>query len=261
MKAAGAISVGQETSRKIESPESSDGDGPRVAIEPPPDAVAANVEGRELAEPVDGFGRLWRKTYRVRLAGANVTPEQVIAAWREHFAEFWPPGNRFYAPVAGLKPGEVALVNLELPGGAALSTGVAMTHADPRSFVVTTPQGHMFAGRITFSAIEEAGVTTAQAVTVMRASDPFYEFGMELVGHRRENAFWIKTLEALAAHFGVRAPIETRVECLDFHRRWSNAGNIWWNAAIRTAIHRVVAPLRRLAQHDRATSENPSDGQ
>jgi hypothetical protein len=245
---AGVVAVGEKTTRTIET-STSEGDAPKVAVEPPPDTVPSNVEGRELAAPVDGFGRLWRKTYRVRLTGANVTPEQAIAAWREHFAEFWPPGNRFYAPVTGLKPGEVALVNLELPGGATLSTGVAMTHADPRSFVLTTPQGHMFAGRITFSAREDAGVTVAQAVTVMRASDPLYEFGMEVIGHRRENAFWIKTLEALAAYFGARAPVETQVECLDFRRRWLKAGNIWYNAAIRTAIHQAAASLRRLAHH------------
>jgi hypothetical protein len=238
--------VNDSSPTKIQGPDASQGDGPRIAVEPPSEVHVLNVEGRELAPPIDGFGRLWRKTYRVRLDGANVTPEAVVAVWRERFADFWPPGNRFFAPITGLKPGEVALVDLELPGGATLSTGVVMTHADPRSFVLTTPEGHLFAGRIAFSAAKEADATVAQAEILMRASDPLYELGMELIGHRRENAFWRQTLAALAASFGSRAPVETRAVCLDFRRQWSRAGNIWQNAAIRTALHQLLSPLRRL---------------
>ena len=30
--------------------------------------------------------------------------------WKKRFPEFWPPGNRFYAPLTGIQPGEVALI-------------------------------------------------------------------------------------------------------------------------------------------------------
>src|SRR5205823_6259541 len=53
-----------------------------------------NVAGRRLTGPVQGFGKMWQKTYRMD-AGPDVTPEQAIATWREHFPEFWPKGNRF----------------------------------------------------------------------------------------------------------------------------------------------------------------------
>ena len=66
-----------------------------------------------------------------------------------------------------------------------------------------TPQGHMFAGWITFSATERDGETVAQAQVLMRASDPIFELGLTLGGHRQEDKFWDHTLRSLAAHLGV----------------------------------------------------------
>ena len=37
----------------------------------PAGAINLNVAGRRLAGPVQGFGQLWQKTYRVRLHGAD----------------------------------------------------------------------------------------------------------------------------------------------------------------------------------------------
>ena len=67
-----------------------------------------------------------------------------------------------------------------------------------------TPQGHMFAGWITFSATEVDGDTVAQAQVLMRASDPIFELGLTLGGHKQEDRFWQHTLTALAAHFEPR---------------------------------------------------------
>ena len=53
-----------------------------------------------------------------------------------------------------------------------LSTGVMVLYADEESFTLMTPQGHMFAGWITFSAAEEDGATVAQAQVLMRAQRP-----------------------------------------------------------------------------------------
>ena len=61
-----------------------------------------------------------------------------------------------------------------------------------------TPQGHMFAGWITFSAIERDGETVAQAQVLMRASDPIFEMGLTMGGHKQEDRFWKQTLTALA---------------------------------------------------------------
>ncbi|MBK6434000.1 hypothetical protein [Candidatus Amarolinea dominans] len=81
-----------------------------------PEATNLNVEGKQLSGPLAGFGQMWQKTYRIRLSGADVTPEQVIKLWKENFATFWPKGNRFFGGV-GIEPGQVAVLNLAGPAG------------------------------------------------------------------------------------------------------------------------------------------------
>ena len=84
-------------------------------------------------------------------------------------------------------------------------------YADDESFTLMTPEGHMFAGWITFSAAGDGEATVAQAQLLIRANDPLYEVGLTLGGHRQENA-----------------------------------GNIRHNAAIRSSGYMMTEPLRRL---------------
>lgn len=215
-------------------------------------SINLNVEGRQLTGPLQGFGQLWQKTYRVRLSGANVSPAEVIKVWKEKFPDFWPKGNRFFGPLTGIKPGEVALLNLAGPGGITgpggmplISTGVMVIYADDESFSFMTPQGHMFAAMITFSAYEEDESTVAQVQALVRANDPVYELSFRLgFGHKTEDQFWISTLEALAAHFGVQGIINQNVTCVDPRVQWSQAKNVWYNAAMRTGIYILTAPVR-----------------
>jgi hypothetical protein len=109
-----------------------------------------------------------------------------------------------------------------------------------------TPQGHMLAAWITFSAYEEEGVTMAQAQALLRATDPLSEIGLRLFGHRTEDEFWRHTLRQLAAHFGVAAEVEQQVICVDPRLQWSQAGNIWHSAALRTPLYAPLHWLRRL---------------
>ncbi len=51
----------------------------------PSEALNLNVDGRQAVGPLQGFGQLWQKTYRVRLEGCSATPEQVVATWKAHF--------------------------------------------------------------------------------------------------------------------------------------------------------------------------------
>ena len=60
-----------------------------------------------------------------------------------------------------------------------LSTGVMVLYSDEESFTLMTPQGHMFAGWITFSATERDGATVAQVQVLMRAADPICELGLD----------------------------------------------------------------------------------
>ena len=221
----------------------------------PEGAVNINVEGRRLASPIQGFGKMWQKTYRVSLPAERVSATDLIAAWKEHFPEFWPEGNRFYGPLTGIQPGEVALLNMSLPGKIKLSTGVMVLYADAESFTLMTPQGHMFAGWITFSASEVGDETVAQAQVLMRASDPIFEMGLAMGGHKQEDRFWQHTLTQLAAYFGEQAEVDTQVVCVDKKRQWSKWRNVWHSSAIRSTLYTLGAPRRgvkRLFARDRA---------
>lgn len=216
----------------------------KLQANPTSPAEADNVTGRRLMGPVQGFGKMWQKTYTADI-GPDITPEQAVAAWKADFGMFWPKGNFFRGALTGLAPGDVALLDLSMPGGVRLSTGVMVLYADDESFTLMTPQGHMFAGWITNSAFERDGSTVLQSQVLMRANDPLYELGLMLGGHRKENRFWQDTLHALVGHLGVSsAEHSTSVVCVDKRRQWRKAGNIWHNAAIRTLLHTLLTPVR-----------------
>ena len=211
-----------------------------------PESAPNLVEGRRLVGPLQGFGKMWQKTYRVTLAGSAASPTEIIKVWKERFSDFWPKTNTFYAPLSGLQPGEVALLSVAT-GPMKLSTGVMVLYADAESFTLMTPQGHMLAGWITFSASKEEGrPSVAQAQVLMRAQDPLSEIGLMLFGHKAEDKVWTHTLTSLAKRFGVEATPETSVVCVDPRRRWSYAKNVWHNAGIRSSIYTAKAPLRAL---------------
>lgn len=191
---------------------------------------AANVDGRRVMGPLQGFGRLWRKTYSVRLAG--VEPATVVGTWRERFAEFASFGKGFRAPPGGLVPGAVALL-----GGI---SGVMVLYSDEESFTYMTPEGHPFSGWITFSAYRgDDGCTVAQVQLYIRASDPLYEMMMPLGLHRFEDKTWRDTLRSLAANFGAAEEVRVEITRADPKRQWNRAGNIRHNALIHALIHKI----------------------
>jgi hypothetical protein len=215
----------------------------------------SNVAGRRLTGPVQGFGKMWKKTYWIEV-GPNISPPAVIAEWKGHFGEFWPQGNRFKGPLTGLSPGDVALLDVRVGGGVRLSTGVFVLYADDESFTLMTPEGHMFAGWITFSAERrgQAGgrdaparaPTVVQTEVLMRANDPLYELAMSLGGHRKEDQFWIKTMTALGTHLGAPpTAVHTRTVCIDRKRQWGNAGHVWQNSMVRSMLQSVTTAFTR----------------
>jgi hypothetical protein len=211
----------------------------------PAGAVNLNVDGRQLAGPLQGFGQLWQKTYRVRLSGANVKPSQVIQIWKSRFPEFWPKGNKFYSPLTEIQPGEVAVLDLAMAGPMRLSTGVMVIYSDDESFTFMTPEGHMYAALITFSAYDDEGTTVIQIQPLLRASDPIYEIGMRIgVADKVEDEFWHHTIRALAANFGVIGEVHQEVTVLDPKWQWKYFGNIRNNAAIWTSLYLATAPFR-----------------
>ena len=219
------------------------------------DTPGQNVAGRRLTGPVQGFGKMWQKTYWIEV-GPNISPQTVIAEWRDHFGEFWPAGNRFKGPLTSLSPGDVALLDVSVGGGVRLSTGVFVLYADEESFTLMTPQGHMFAGWITFSAERAGGAramdasagapTVVQTQVLMRANDPLYELAMSLGGHRKEDQFWVQTMTALAKYLGaLPTTVHSRTVCIDRRRQWGNFGYLWHNSMVRSMLHSATAVVQR----------------
>src|SRR5947207_1309490 len=115
----------------------------------PTGALNLNVEGHQVLSPLQGFGQLWQKVYQARVKNAAVTPSEIVNVWKENFPQFWPKGNRFYAPPTGIAPGGVAILSFGAPsvpaGFGMISTGVFVLYADDESFTFMTPTGHLFA--------------------------------------------------------------------------------------------------------------------
>ncbi len=213
----------------------------------PAEAVNLNVSGKRLAGPLQGFGQLWQKTYRIRFEGASPTPQEVVAVWKREFGSFWPANAHFYAPFAEIAPGEVGLINNDVPGRQVLSTGVMVIYADDESFTFMTPEGHVFAAWITFSADRDAeGATIAQVQALVRASDPVFEVLLLTGGHGQENRHWETTLSNLAARFGATGTPTTEAVRVDGRRQWRQAVNIRHNSAIRSGVWMITHPQRML---------------
>lgn len=212
----------------------------------PAEALRRNVEGRAVTSVEDGFGKLWRKRFWVRLEGADITPASLIELWKKHYTEFWPTGSHLYQPPEGLETGDVAAADIALIAGTRVGTGIIVLDESDTSFTFATLQGHTFCGTTTYEGLEENGVTIARVSVLMRASDPLYEIGMPLGGHRQENRFWQASLRALARYVGVEAEPDMQIECLDPHRKWRNAGNIRHNAFLHTAFAVAARPFRHI---------------
>lgn len=209
----------------------------------PAGATNLNVHGRREVGALQGFGRMWRKTYRVPLAG--LAPEEVVRVWKESFPELQPPQSRFYPSMAGVSPGEMLLISASV-GGMPVYTGVRVIYADDTSFTVMTPEGHPESGWNTFSAHADDGATIAQIQSLCRANDPVYELGFRIIGSTEQERIWTHVLKSLAARFGVNEPVELERICVDPRCQWSQAKNVWHNAGARSALHTVTAPARRL---------------
>ena len=217
------------------------------------------VSGKRVTGPVQGFGQMWQKTFAVRLEGCELTPQELVAHWKANFPTFWPTGAKFYAPLSGISPGEVALLEVQAMPGAPLtmSTGVMVIYADLESFTFMTPEGHMLSAWITFSSHLDGDSTVAQVQALERASDPFVELSYVLGANRQNDKFWERTLENLARSVGVAEPsVAATKVCVDKRRQWRYVRNVRGSIIVSTAVGTVTAPVRwvrRRAARGRAT--------
>lgn len=219
----------------------------------PTGATNLNLEGRQIVSPLQGFGTLWQKTYRMPLAGVSATAAEVMNTWKENFPRFQPLGNHFYPPITGINPGQVIFITSTLPvfpglpGLVPIAAGVVVIYEDDECFTIMTPEGFPESGWNTFSVQDEDGVPVAQVQTLARAADPIYEFGLYVMGGNQfQDKTWAHVLTALAAHFGVAGQVQSHKVCVDPRLQWSEAKNVWHNAAIRTFFYLPVALAKRI---------------
>ncbi len=201
-----------------------------------------NVEGRRLFGPLQGFGQLWQKTYRIGLRATNLTPQEVIATWKSSVPKLKPPTKRFFPSALGITPNALVLIDAQTPGGP-ISTGVMVLYAGAESFTLMTPAGHPEAGWVTFSSYVEEGCTFAQVQVMARAGDPLYELAFLLAGSKLQDDIWTHVLMALAAELGTSGEVKMDKKLLDPKLQWGRAWNIWYNAQLRTLLHSPIKLL------------------
>ena len=221
----------------------------RLALSHVPEgAINLNIEGLRAVGPVQGFGRLWEKTYTVRLSGIDTTAPEVIRTLKENFPRFQPEKNRFYPTPAGIVPGEIVVINASTPLGL-ICTGVWVVYADDETFTFMTPQGHPESGWVTFSAYEDQGAIVMQVQGFARASDPVYELGFVLAGSKVQEKIWTHVLASLAGYLGVKPWVSMHKSCAGTDYQWGQARNIWYNAQIRSMIQWLKRMGSRKKRH------------
>jgi len=216
----------------------------------PDEAMNISVQGRLPTGPVKGFGRLWDKRYRLRIGNGAPDPREIVSLWKAEFPDFWPGGNRFFpANGAAIAPGTVAVLNLRLPGGLVVATGLMVLYVSDTSFSFISIQGHIISGWITFNSFREGTETIVQVHPLFRPSDPLMELSFRLGAGGQEDRFWHQTLGNLAGRLGLRGTIEQRDVLVDGRFQWGEFGNIGLSAPIRSSFympfHMLKKALRR----------------
>jgi anti-anti-sigma factor len=218
-----------------------------------------NVHGRWTSGPAQGFGRLWEKRYRLRLHDTDLEPRRIISLWRSEFPDFWPKGNRLFtsgnAPIA---PGTSALLNLTLPGGLVLATGLMVIYAADRSFSFMTAEGHILSGWITFSSFRKNDSTFIQVHPLFRAGDPLMELGLRWGAAAQEDRFWHETLGNLARRLGSHGDVAQQNVLIDPRIQWKRFANLRHSAAIRSSLY---MPLYLLKKYFVAKKDRNRDGE
>lgn len=213
----------------------------------PPEAINRNMNGRSVVGPVDGFGQLWQKRYRLTVPKADLALEDIILTLKQNFPRFQPSYNRFYPTEKGIQPGEVVAIDSSTPGGP-VSTGVMVLYADEQSFTFITPQGHPESGWVSFSAFKTNNQVMVQILGLARANDPLYEVAFRTVGSKMQVKIWKHVLTSLATYLGIPADVTVEAVCIDPRMRWTQIGNAWYNAQVRTMLYMPIFLLKRMIE-------------
>ena len=186
---------------------------------------------------------------------------------------FWPKGNRFYAPLTGIEPGEVALIDLARAGRhEALDRRDGdvrrrrVVHADDAAGPHVRRLDHV-------QRVRGDGVTVAQAQVLMRAQRSALRARAAFGGHGQEDRLlaaharsrWPRTSvsRATCRHAGgLRRPQAPVVECGQRVAQSASAPASTWRCAHAARSQAVLAWLSAGARRDRRRrrAERPCRG-
>lgn len=170
-------------------------------VDAPPEA-----DGPGIQNSASGAGPRFHRTYRVRIAGAALSPEAIIARIGEDFAPFVAPEVARFEKTAGaegtLSAGDEYLVHINGPWDGP----VRVVEVEPTRFVLATLEGHMEAGQIEFRA-EEAGASGETRFTIeswARSRDALVDVAYDdlSVGKKAQQAMWTYFCRRVAEESG-----------------------------------------------------------
>ncbi len=139
----------------------------------------------------------------------------------------------------------MAVLNLRLPGGLVVATGLMVHYVADTCFSFISIQGHIISGWITFSSFREGPATIIQVHPLFRPGDPLMELSFRLGAGTQEDRFWHQTLGSLASRLGVRGAIEQKGVLVDDRLKWGEAGNIMLSAPVRSSFYMPFYVLKK----------------
>jgi hypothetical protein len=170
--------------------------GPSTPVQADPD----------VRTPDDGVGALFHRRYRIDVAGATASPEEVIAAVADDFNTFSPSEIARFERVTGEGPlavGDDLLVHIASPWNGP----VRVAELTPTSLTLATREGHLESGSIRFSAARhptEAGALRFTIESWARSSDALVDVVYDTLGVAKgvQGAMWGFFCTRVAETFG-----------------------------------------------------------
>ena len=164
------------------------------SAEPGPNLQMSN---EDLQAPADGEGPLTRRQYRVYIKDSRLSAAALMSAFRGDPNRFSPTAFAVFEPdptPRGLTEGQDITVKLPGPWDGPVRVGL-VTDSSVRLYC---RNGHMEAGRIDFTATEEAEVVQFTIDSVARSGDEVFEFVYRRlrIGKQFQSEMWAQVLEA-----------------------------------------------------------------
>jgi len=186
-------------------------DGGGAATSPPdekgpPDAQTA----------ASGAGELVHRCYEVRLPSSTLDPRALMRTMQQHLAELPPSALADFAKASGdamhMAVGDEYDITMLGPWNGR----VRVSEVDSRSFTLITLEGHPEAGHITFSVLDDLGVSGALRVRIeswARSRDRAVHFTYDTlkIGRQVQTEVWVTFLQRVSTLAGVSETPEVEI--------------------------------------------------